>query len=130
LTHLVLYSFAHAFCRGDKLIAFRLAVLGKIKDVFLDFLTALKVALINDQFIAKGCAFGNDFSGWRDNTTAADQIAAFLASGLGNANHPGAVLIGAGLHDKMVVKVLQVIVLRRRWIMNRSIIAQQHKFHP
>src|SRR5215467_4171838 len=77
------------------------------------------------EFVAAGGASRDDFAAGRDDDRVADLRDAFLDAGLRYPDHPGAVLIGAGLHDELVVKMPERIVFGRGRIVNRGVVAEQ-----
>ena len=51
---------------------------------------------------------------------------ALLGAALGHADHPGAVLVGAGLHRKLVVEPRMLVVVGRRRVVQRRVVAEHH----
>ena len=111
-------------------IGVRLAMLREVEDIVLNFTASIKVAFGDNQFVSEGGAFRNDLPSWCDDAAAADQIAIFLASGFRNANHPCAVLICAGLHGQVIVKVLKPIVLGRARVVHGRVVAEHDQLDP
>src|SRR5207249_3426411 len=88
---------------------------------------ALQVTARDDQLVADRRRHRDDLARRRDDRRLTEQVAAFLASGLGHADDPRGVLIGAGLHGEMVVEAREVILLGRRRVVDRRVVAQQHQ---
>ena len=66
----------------------------------------------------------------RDDAAPADEVRPLLLSGLRDADHPGAVHVGAGLHDQMVVEVREVVVDRLPGDVRRRVVAEEHELGP
>src|SRR5204862_5983683 len=62
--------------------------------------------------------------GGRDDRALPDHVIALLEAAFGGADHPGPVLIGAGLHDQMVVEQLERIEVEAVAEANRRVIAE------
>ena len=92
----------------------------------LNFPASIKVAFGDNQFVAEGGTFRNDFAGWCNDAATADQVAIFLASGFRDADYPGPVLIGTSLHDQVIMEFLKMVVFGRRGIVKRRIVAKHH----
>ena len=117
-----------ALAYGDQAVALRLAVEREIEDVVLDLAATAQVALSNDQLVLQGRCHGDDLAGRRDDAGLTEQVAAFLAAGLGDGDHPGPVLVGTGLHHQVVMEALEIIALGRTEMKPVGPLARQLSF--
>ena len=62
----------------------------------------------DDALVAARAARGDDLAGRCDDDAAAHHVVAVLAAGLGDPDHPGGILVGAGLHGDVVMEHAQV----------------------
>ena len=115
---------------ADEPVMLRLAMERQIEDVVLDLRAPIEVAIRNDDLVTERRAHRHDLSGRRDDAALADKVTAFLSSRLRDPHHPGAVLVGAGLHGEVVVEVLEVVKLGSARIVDRGVVAEQHDLHP
>lgn len=113
---------------ADALIVLRAAVVGEVEDSVFVGQSGIEVAAGDDQLIADGAGFGDDFAGGGDDTAIADEVAAFFPSGFGDADDPGTVLVRAGLHRQQIVKVVEVVASRIVGIVLGRVVAEQHHF--
>ena len=67
-------------------------------------------------------ALGDDRARRVDDARPADVVDALLDPGLGHADHERAVLVGARLHDQVVVEVAEPVVLGRRRVVDRRVV--------
>jgi hypothetical protein len=88
-----------------------------------------EIAAGRDQLVAERAGHRHRLAGGRDDRRLADQIAALLAAGLGDADHPRRVLIGARLHRQLVVEVRERVVLRRGRVVERRVVAEKDHLH-
>ena len=101
----------------------------EVEGRFLVGQAQIQVATRDRQLIALGRAGGHDLARRRDDAAAADHFAALFLAGLGHAHNPGAVLIGARLHDQVVVEHGQVVMFRRG-VVHRRVVAEQDHLGP
>src|SRR5207302_368666 len=80
-----------------------LAVAGEVEDSLLVGFRQVEVAARDDELVAEGRRLRHDLARGRDDGAAGDRGDALLVAALGDADDEGAVLIGARLHDEMVV---------------------------
>jgi len=90
---------------GYQLVVFNSSMLRKIEHRFLIVPADLEIAARCKYLVTGRRCQGDDLTGGRYNATAGQKITAFLFAGFGNTNNPSAVLVGASLHAKMIVKV-------------------------
>src|ERR1700761_3732485 len=120
----------------DELIMLDPAMLGKIEHRLLVEAADLQIAFGGEDFVAAAGSLRNDLAGRSNNATAGEEFAALLVAGLGDADDPGAVLIGARLHAQVIVEAGQVIVDRDPGQMGWRVVAEQdeldalHSHHP
>lgn len=62
--------------------------------------------------------------GRRDDDALADHVGAFLDAAFGGADHPGRVLVGAGLHGKMAVELGQAVDIAVAGVIVRGVVAE------
>ena len=82
------------------------AVGGEIENRLLAEIAGVQVTFGDRQFIADGFALGHDFPGRRDDGAGAHQLMTVFIPRLGHPDHPGAVLVGSGLHGEQVVEIV------------------------
>ena len=104
-------------------------MLGEVEHRLLVEPADVEVAFRREHLVAVAGRHGDDLAGRRDNAAAGEQFAAFFVAGFGDADDPGAVLVGAGLHAQMIVKIRQVVVDRNPWQMGRGVVAEQDQLN-
>jgi len=61
-------------------------------------LQGVEITIGGDRFVCQAASLGDDRAGRGDDGAAPHEVVAVLAARLGDADHPGGVLIGPGLH--------------------------------
>ena len=88
-------------------------------------LAPVEVAPSNDQLVVGGQRLGDDLSARGDDHRLRQRVDALLDAALGDTDHPGAVLVGAALHDERVVEPLEDVLARIRHVVDRRVVAAQ-----
>lgn len=92
----------------DEAVMLDPAVGVKIKYRLADIFSAVEIALGNNDFVPFGHRLDDHFSGRRYDAAAAHMMHTLFHSGLGAGQHPGAILVSAGLHGEMIVEHTQM----------------------
>ena len=90
----------------------------------------VEIAARGGQLVAERRAAGDDLARGRDDGALADHVAALLAAALGDAHHPGGILVRARLHHQVVVEGAEEIVLGRGRIVHGGVVAEADQLHP
>src|SRR6185312_1774005 len=94
-------------------VVLRPPVGGEVEDIVLVAGAEIEVAAAHAELVLVAVAHRHDLAGGRDDRALPDHVIALLESAFRCADHPGAVLIGAGLHDQVVVEQLEGIEVER-----------------
>src|SRR5438128_6577314 len=89
----------------------------------------IEVAAGHAELVLQGRAHGDRLAGGRDDLALADHVAALFPAALGHTHHPRAVLICPRPHDEAVVEIRQEVVLGRRRIVHRRVVAEEDHLH-
>jgi hypothetical protein len=112
----------------DELIMLDPAMLGEIEHRLLVEAADVEIAFGDENLVAAAGGLRNDFAGRSNDATAGKKFAALLIAGLGDADHPCAVLIGTRLHAQVIVEAGEMIVDRDPGQMRRRVVAEQDEF--
>ena len=85
---------------GNEAVVLNPPVRGEVEDGLANIDPALQIDRCSDHLVALGLGLGHDLSRRRDDAAPTHVVNALLHAGLGRGHHPGAVLIGAGLHGR------------------------------
>ena len=81
---------------------------------------------MHDQLVARPGGARHHLARGRHDHRIGERRHALLGAALGDAHHPGAVLIGAGLHRELVVEPRMLVVVGRRRVVQRRVVPQHH----
>src|SRR4029453_9432362 len=96
----------------------------EVEDVVLVPIAEIEVAAAHAQLVLVAMAHRYDLAGGCDDRALPDHVIALLEAALGGADHPGAVLVGAGLHHQMVVEQLERIEVETVSEADRRVVAE------
>ena len=113
----------------DQAVMLGAPVGGEVEGARLEEGAVVEVAGGGDDLVIDRAGLRHDLPVRRDDGTAAQHVHALLPAGLGDAHHPGAVLIGAGLHGKVIVEGPPVRRLEGEAVERRRVVADQHQLH-
>lgn len=97
---------------GDDLVMLRPAMSGEIEDGRFVECAIIQIRIRHDQFIAERARLGHNFSRRRHNHATAHQLKPIFRPSLGDANHPGAILVRPHLHRHVIVHHTEMRRLR------------------
>ena len=104
------------------------AVVCKIEHRLLVEAADVEIAFGDEDLVAIAGRLRDDLTRRRDDAAAGEEFAPLFIAGLGNADDPCAVLVGAGLHAQVIVESRQVIVDRDPGKMRRRVVAEKEQF--
>ena len=113
---------------GDQMVMLDPPVLCKIEHRLLVEAADVEIAFGDEDLIAIAGRLRDDFTGWSDDAAAGEEFASLFVAGLGDADDPCTVLVGAGLHAQVIVEVREVIVHRYPGKMGRRVVATKDQF--
>ena len=106
------------------------AVLGEVEHRLLAHLHQVEAQIGDDQLVLQRLRLGDDLArGLRDQRPA-DHADTFLDAGLRRGDDIARILIGAGLHDEVVVEVAQMLRLEGGGVLVRCVVAERDDLRP
>src|SRR5579875_1844407 len=114
---------------GDEAVALGSAVAVEVENGPLVAGAPVEVAVGDHHLVAVGEGLGHDLARRGDDAALGQGVDALLHAPFGGGHYPGAVLVGAGLHDQVIVEGGQHVLGRIRRVVDGRVVSAHDQLH-